>query len=124
MLSEFDKKEVRKILEGHGDWFTANLMRLIAMADSFNKSLLFAGFPDEVNFVHGFQTGNIFGQADSRSAVAIQNCVHTIAKQSVEIERLKSIAKDAFEEGKEEGWTDFIEWLQKKLDEMEESNEQ
>ena len=129
MLSQYDKENIQKILEGHGDWFTAKLMRLIANADPFNRSLLFAGFPDEVNLVHGFQTGFIFGQADSKSACAIRIGVHTIANQSVEIESLKSLVKDAFEEGKEAGSDrphakDFgADWMgsesKKKLDEME-----
>ncbi len=45
---DFDKKNLQLILEGHGDWFTAMLLRLIAKADGINREKLRAGFPGEV----------------------------------------------------------------------------
>jgi hypothetical protein len=48
MLCEFDKDNIGAIIYGHGDWFTAQLIRLIAKADAQNKHLLAKGFPDEV----------------------------------------------------------------------------
>lgn len=60
MLNEYDKQNIQKILEGHGDWFTANLLRLIAGADVGNRAKLFLSFPKEVNCVHEYQTGSPF----------------------------------------------------------------
>jgi hypothetical protein len=43
-----DKESIEKILHGHGDWFTAQLLRLIMKADSGNLERLRLGFPEEV----------------------------------------------------------------------------
>ena len=48
MISEFDRHHVYEILTGHGDWFGAQLLRLIEKADSHNRELLRKGFPDYV----------------------------------------------------------------------------
>lgn len=48
MISEYDKVHIADILAGHGDWFTAELLRLCAKADFSNKEKLRKGFPDEV----------------------------------------------------------------------------
>ena len=45
---DFDRKNIQLILEGHGDWFTAQLLRLIAKADNINRERLRVGFPEEV----------------------------------------------------------------------------
>jgi len=50
-MTEFDKKNVDIILLGHGDWFTAHLMRLIAKADEVNRFRLSTAFPEEVKAV-------------------------------------------------------------------------
>lgn len=55
MLSDYDKASVAQILSGHGDWFTARLMRLIASADSLNREKLFQVFPEVVVCVSDFQ---------------------------------------------------------------------
>lgn len=55
MLSDYDKASVAQILSGHGDWFTAKLMRLIASADSLNREKLFQVFPEVVVCVSNFQ---------------------------------------------------------------------
>lgn len=55
MLSDFDRKNVGHILAGHGDWFTAKLLRLIAKADFENRSKLALGFPKEVELVDAYQ---------------------------------------------------------------------
>lgn len=47
-LSDFDKAKMGDILAGMGDWFSAELLRLIAKADSENRELLRLGFPDHV----------------------------------------------------------------------------
>ena len=48
MLSDYDKAHVQDILNGQGDWFTAQLLRLCAKADAFNLERLRKGFPEEV----------------------------------------------------------------------------
>lgn len=48
MISAYDKAHMSDIIAGHGDWFTANLLRLIAKADFENKAKLRLGFPDVV----------------------------------------------------------------------------
>lgn len=50
-LSQFDRENVVPILQGHGDWFTAQLMRLVVKADGRNRTLLARGFPEEVQLV-------------------------------------------------------------------------
>lgn len=48
-MSEHDRKHIGDIINGkHGDWFTAELLRLIAKADFSNRARLRLGFPDEV----------------------------------------------------------------------------
>lgn len=48
ILSDYDRANLDKILAGHGDWFSAKLMRLIMKADKENRSRLRLGFPDHV----------------------------------------------------------------------------
>lgn len=47
-LSEFDKAHMQEILLGAGDWFSAELLRLIAKADTENRARLYLAFPDHV----------------------------------------------------------------------------
>ncbi len=48
MISEYDKAHVQEILNGHGDWFTAELLRLIGHADQSNRAKIGIAFPEEV----------------------------------------------------------------------------
>lgn len=48
MISEFDKTHITEIMAGRGDWFGAQLIRLIAKADTENREKLRLGFPDYV----------------------------------------------------------------------------
>ena len=61
-ISPFDRAHIGDILVGHGDWFTADLLRLIAHADGKNRAKLRAVFPDEVqaylDWCHGTADGN------------------------------------------------------------------
>ena len=59
-MSDYDKKNVGKIIRGHGDWFTARLFRLICVADDKNRAKLFKAFPDEVDVVHKYKTGEAY----------------------------------------------------------------
>src|SRR5262245_8617450 len=48
-LSEHDKERLGAIiLKDYGDWFSAQLMRLIAKSDPDNKALIRSVFPDHV----------------------------------------------------------------------------
>jgi hypothetical protein len=48
VISSYDREHIGEILAGHGDWFTAKLLRLIAKADFENRAKLRLGFPTEV----------------------------------------------------------------------------
>lgn len=48
MISDFDRAHIGDIVAGGGDWFTAELLRLIAKADSNNRERLRSAFPEEV----------------------------------------------------------------------------
>jgi hypothetical protein len=69
MLSEYDKTHLDEILCGHGDWFTAQLLRLIAKSDLSNRARLTKGFPEEVALVNKYQ----FGEPED-STVMCENC--------------------------------------------------
>lgn len=47
-LSQFDKENIGDIVAGHGSWFTAQLIRLVAKADVINRARLAKAFPEEV----------------------------------------------------------------------------
>jgi hypothetical protein len=48
MLSKYDIDNVENILRGDGDWFSAQLLRLIAKADEINRERIRKGFPNHV----------------------------------------------------------------------------
>lgn len=48
MLSKYDIENVESILRGDGDWFSAQLLRLIAKSDDANRERLRKGFPNHV----------------------------------------------------------------------------
>ena len=50
-MSEYDITNVEIILDGHGTWFAARLLRLIAKADHINRSKLACVFSSEVALV-------------------------------------------------------------------------
>jgi len=56
-LSEYDKEHIEDIICGQGDWFTAELIRLINKADITNLHKLEAVFPDEVKAVNNWRRG-------------------------------------------------------------------
>lgn len=56
-MSNYDKQNIGQIINGHGDWFTACLIRLIAKADMSNRRKLFREFPEEVHAVNCFNYG-------------------------------------------------------------------
>jgi len=56
-LSEFDRKNMERILAGEFDWFSAKLMRLIRKADRENKERLRIAFPDHVQAYDDYMRG-------------------------------------------------------------------
>jgi hypothetical protein len=59
-MSDWDCENLGLILSGHGSWFTAKLIRLVASCDKDTKKQMFKGFPDVVSAVHKFQTGKTY----------------------------------------------------------------
>jgi hypothetical protein len=59
-MTDYDRENIGEILHGKGTWFTANLFRLIAKADSNNRRKLFNAFPAEVDAVHQYLTGHLY----------------------------------------------------------------
>lgn len=57
MFSTYDQANFSSLLCGHGDWFHAELARLIAHADSNNREALRQGFPEEVAFFEQYAYG-------------------------------------------------------------------
>lgn len=57
MISDYDRAHVHDILIGHGDWFTADLLRLIAHADAHNRERLRQAFPEEVAAFEAWERG-------------------------------------------------------------------
>jgi len=48
VVSDWDRENIDAIMEGHGDWFTAQLLRLCQKADHQNLHLLRLVFPEVV----------------------------------------------------------------------------
>jgi len=48
MISEHDKAHIEEIMKGHGTWFSAELLRLIAKADLTNRDKLRQVYPEHV----------------------------------------------------------------------------
>lgn len=58
-MSQFDIDNVDAIIGGHGDWFSAKLIRLIAKADLGNRERLRMGFPEEVALYERWYNGDV-----------------------------------------------------------------
>ena len=65
-MTKYDIESMADILGGHGEWFTAKLLRVISAADKNNKKKLYQGFPEEVDAVCVFQTGLPFDPEEDR----------------------------------------------------------
>tara|TARA_Y100000004_G_C8687273_1_gene315927 strand:- start:219 stop:503 length:285 start_codon:yes stop_codon:yes gene_type:complete len=50
-VNEYDRQNVQEILNGHGDWFGAVLLRAIALGNAMQRGLLFISYPVEVQSV-------------------------------------------------------------------------
>lgn len=57
MISEYDETHMDDIMAGHGDWFTAQLLRLCAKADAGNLERIREGFPDVVATYEEWRNG-------------------------------------------------------------------
>lgn len=56
-LSKYDAESIDVIISGHGDWFSAYLIRLICKADINNLRLLHSIYPDHVDAVIKYKHG-------------------------------------------------------------------
>jgi hypothetical protein len=56
-LSSWDIDHLQDIFDGNGEWFTAQLMRLIAKADGVNLEKLRMAYPDEVRVYEEWHQG-------------------------------------------------------------------
>ena len=54
-ISKFDRERVGSILRGDGDWFSAQLLRLIAHCDRDNLETLRSVYPDHVEAYEAWQ---------------------------------------------------------------------
>ena len=59
-MTDYDRENIGEIIHGKGTWFTANLFRLIVKADAENRRKLFNAFPEEVEVVHQYLTGQLY----------------------------------------------------------------
>ena len=69
-LSEYDLQAFGDIVAGHGDWFTAELIRLVAKADESNRSRLRLAFPVEVRAYEAWFHGD--GRVNIREYVSLE----------------------------------------------------
>jgi len=67
-ISEHDKNHVYEILKGHGDWFSADLLRLIAKADEENLAAIRRAFPFHVAVYEDwyYKRGRYAGRKDGQ----------------------------------------------------------
>lgn len=56
-FSDYDREHIGDILAGAGDWFHADLIRLVGHADIFNRQRLAKAFPEVVDAVCQYQWG-------------------------------------------------------------------
>lgn len=60
MISDYDREHLGDIIAGHGDWFTAQLLRLMHKADSENFMKLAVSFPKEaLAYTKWYETRNL-----------------------------------------------------------------
>ena len=57
MISDYDKAHIQDILNGYGDWYTAELLRLVAHADQHNKELLRQVYPEVLEAFNDWYLG-------------------------------------------------------------------
>lgn len=58
-MSKYDIDNISDILSGKGDWFNANLLRLIAQADEDNLQRLASAFPEAFIYYMAFKYGGV-----------------------------------------------------------------
>lgn len=47
-ISDYDRENIDMIMDGYGDWFSAQLLRLLRKADRGTLEQVRRGFPDHV----------------------------------------------------------------------------
>lgn len=60
MISEYDRANMADIIAGHGDWFSAQLLRLIAKADLENREKIRSAFPEHVEAYERWKDGSLY----------------------------------------------------------------
>lgn len=80
-LSQFDRENVNAIMQDpRKDWFTAQLMRLIAKADSHHRALLAKGFPEEVALVEQYGLTSV-PKTDGDDLIPAEDALEAAANQ-------------------------------------------
>ena len=73
--------DLKEAFRGDGDWFTAQLLRLIAKSDSTNRWKLARGFPVEVEAVEIYQ--NRCPYLDAMKTMVDWDAIAGMAEESV-----------------------------------------
>jgi hypothetical protein len=78
-LSDFDRRHIHYIMEGHGDWFSAELLRFInnGHPDGQNLARLRHAFPDEVAAVEWWW-GHV--SSDDPPAEVLTTCPYLVGQ--------------------------------------------
>jgi len=58
-ISNYDRENVGHILQGHGSWFSADLLRLIAKSDRGNREAIRIVYPDHVEAYEKWMRGEV-----------------------------------------------------------------
>lgn len=58
-ISDYDRENINEIMEGHGDWFSAQLLRLLQKADLGTREQVRRGFPDHVRLYEEWLVSNL-----------------------------------------------------------------
>ena len=58
-MNAYDVANIEKLIHGHGDWFTARLLRLLVHADTINLRKLGAAYPDVVAWFLNYRHGGV-----------------------------------------------------------------
>lgn len=68
-VSDFDVENINEIMDGHGDWFSAQLLRLCQKADQHTLAQIRLGFPDHVLLFEGWRDSEYAVVRDTGSSV-------------------------------------------------------
>lgn len=118
-VSEYDREHISEIMGGHGDWFSAQLLRLLQKADLSTRDQVRQGFPDHVKLYEDWLLSG------PPPATPIENfsIPYKMIFRALEVLRLTHIyaLKDSHLEElpsdfKPHKWTNEIEFAQESID--------